>query len=281
VRHIFPECPLEPLFRAAEITAPNLVLKDLDIITDRRNLRCLLGWAGGSREKFRIDAQVAGTTLLMSVWTPGGTNFCDGTPSAGYGHNFEDTFTRPVMRGSIRHNRAITYTLGGRKMLVRFEVDGCLKQGKWAWRGQQPTTVLPSGVQIKKRGNIVPGEDIIEIKSARHSKRVGQTMAQLWFSRTPWLINGTHQDGLFVNVQQRDMVATGAMDSWELANADKLRKMIKILDMIRAKLCAAAPGEQRAAIVCAGGGDDGMLRLYTLEKQYPLQLPDDVRKKWE
>jgi len=220
--------------------------------------------------------------LLLSVWTPGGINFSNGTPSAGYGHNFEDTITRPVARDSIRHNRAITYTLGGRKMLVRFEVDGCLKQGTKVWTGRQATAVLPSGVQIRKRGSTVPDEDIIEIKSghvARRSKRVGQTMAQLWFSRTPVLINGTHQDGLFVNVEQKDVVATGAMDSWELANADKLRKMIKILDMIRVKLCAAAPGERRAAIVCAGG--DGMLRLHTLNKQYPLRLPDDIRKKWE
>jgi hypothetical protein len=49
--------------------------------------------------------------------------------SGGYGPGFEKTFTKipECVKGSLVHRRAVAYTLGGLRMMVRFEVDRVLK----------------------------------------------------------------------------------------------------------------------------------------------------------
>lgn len=44
----------------------------------------------------------------------------------GYGREFEKALTRKptTVNGNVTHNRAINYTLGGLKLIFRFEVDG-------------------------------------------------------------------------------------------------------------------------------------------------------------
>ncbi|GAA83582.1 hypothetical protein AKAW_01697, partial [Aspergillus luchuensis IFO 4308] len=125
---IFPNCTMEPLLRAISITTtttskPKVNLTTTDLITDRRNLRLLLGFVSSSKKPFRIDVEVIHSTVLLSLWTSSKTNFVG--QFQGYGHSFEkaSTWNPRYIRGSIIHNRAVRYTLGGIHILLRYEVD--------------------------------------------------------------------------------------------------------------------------------------------------------------
>src|SRR5208282_366650 len=66
-----PSCPLEPLFRAVYHTLPNFDPTDVDLVTDRNNLRKLLSAVssnGDCKEEFRIDVQFLGSTMIFNRW---------------------------------------------------------------------------------------------------------------------------------------------------------------------------------------------------------------------
>lgn len=102
--HLVPSTPLLPLFLAVDampdIRTPSTPAAtsgatakvhwpDTDFITDRNNLRKLLGWVNGKSDKkqWRIDTQLVGNkTMLLSRWEPRTAVGADGK---GFGHTFE------------------------------------------------------------------------------------------------------------------------------------------------------------------------------------------------
>lgn len=70
-----PSSPLEPLFRAVLVQDPDLSLRNVDLVTDRGNIRKLLRFVQGStNEHFRILVEVVGdgdtpTALFTRVET--------------------------------------------------------------------------------------------------------------------------------------------------------------------------------------------------------------------
>jgi hypothetical protein len=294
VRLIFPQCPLEPLFRALEISKPLLKLSDFDIISDRRNLRALLAYVGGSRESFRIDAEIApgGKTLMFSVWTGKLRSYANGTAACGYGMTFEEKFTkRPACsRGSIRHNRAVGYSFGGLQLMVRFEVDACIGGRRGVWQPRvtdtENTVTAPTGAKVFLRGKLAAPESIVELKTVRcgtaekpgKSATSSQNIAQLWFSRTPILIAGKYQgEGRFVRVEQTDVIASGRMKQWEETNTEKLQKLVKLLGMLKEIMVSAGNG--KFALVLEKGSAD--LKIFALDQsKYQFGLPEDIKEKW-
>jgi hypothetical protein len=293
VRLVFPECPLEPLFRALEITAPLLKLSDFDIISDRRNLRALLGYCFGSRESFRIDAEIApgGKTLMFSVWTGKRRSYANGTAACGYGMNFEEAFTKrqACSRGSIRHNRAVGYSFGGLQLMVRFEVDACIGGRRGVRQPRvdtEHTVTAPTGAKVFVRGTLAAPESIVEIKTVRcgtaekpgKSATCSKNIAPLWFSRTPILIAGKYEgEGRFVRVEQTDVMANGRMKQWEEANTETLQKLANLLGTLRELMVSA--GNEKFAVVLEKGSAD--LKIFALDQsKYQFGLPADVREKW-
>ncbi|KAK4206163.1 geranylgeranyl pyrophosphate synthetase [Rhypophila decipiens] len=67
-----PSSPLEPLFRAALIENVNFSLDDVDLVTDRNNIRKLLRFAqASSDDHFRIRIEIVGeTTALLTRVEP-------------------------------------------------------------------------------------------------------------------------------------------------------------------------------------------------------------------
>lgn len=60
-----PETPLLPIFLAVPSTFD---WPSIDIVTDRNNLRKLFSWVQGRADKFRIDVELAGDTVLFNRW---------------------------------------------------------------------------------------------------------------------------------------------------------------------------------------------------------------------
>ncbi|QRW00422.1 hypothetical protein RhiJN_28440 [Ceratobasidium sp. AG-Ba] len=149
---------LEPAFRAISVAQgkPNgelsLAQEELDIVTDRNNLRKLLRFVcangpnrvpnRGRNNSFRVDAQLAPNNKTL-VFTRFDENTIDrSTGFKGYGHSFEEAVTtvsapiitvnanstRPSSLVRTGYHRIIRYDLLGLRFMVRFEVDAMTGQ---------------------------------------------------------------------------------------------------------------------------------------------------------
>src|SRR2546423_749202 len=122
--------PLEPLFRSVFVEKPDFSLSSLDLVTDRNNFRKILMMLTEERnEKFRIDIQLVGKTLLFTRWEENTSEFI--TEFRGYGHSFEKRCTTYTseLKGSTGHHRVVKYNLDGLEVVARFEVDAYLSDG--------------------------------------------------------------------------------------------------------------------------------------------------------
>jgi len=273
----FPNCPLEPLFRALSITKPELDLNSFDVITDRRNLRLLLAFVSGQirKEEFRWDVEVVGNSVLFSRWIDWESR---GRP-AGYGREFEQHFAKipRCASGSLVHKRAVAYTLGGLRMMVRFEVDACLEAPAERREGERVEEFM--GHRVIVGGALVKDEGVVEMKSKQTGSRnrtYDQDLTQMWLSRTPILCEGIHERGVFHTVSVSNRQENGEFLQWEEANQARIGKLVAVIRMLK-DMMEKAEGE-RFAVVSEKGSDS--LEVYRLEPTYRIRLPDDLRENW-
>jgi len=280
-RTILPACPLEPMLRAIQITSPDLVIRDFDLITDRKNLRALWSFFTSGIKPHRIDAEIIGDTLLFYLgWTGGG--YHHGKNS--YGISFENSFTGPRPETTTAHNRVISYTFGGLKTLVTYQVDACISTTapNPAPATFAPTSISPSGLQIMEHGSMMPPEHIVEIKTLRVGRRpiIPRTMAQVWFSHTPIIMAGYHDGyGCFSSVDRIDVMERGDHDSWESGNKATLQKVICVIKMIKEHMASSTCKRQAIILQSRGSGQCGDLKFYKLKSNI-TSLPDDLQKIW-
>jgi len=259
---------MEPLFLAISITAPETDLNSFDIITDRRNLRLLLDFAsfrGQNQQEFRLDAEIVGNSVILSRWI-------DNTPECS--------------RGSLAHKRAVGYTLGGLRLMVRFEVDACLQEApaELASETLGEVTNTPNGHRIILKGALTKAEGVVEMKatavSAKHPTHGnpigGKAFSQMWFSRTPILCQGFHRNGVFERVAVIDV--QDKLENWEQRSQEKIGKLVQVLRRLTEIIKETGVKDKRFAVVCGKGSD--YLKLYRLDEAYPFGLPQDLREKW-
>jgi hypothetical protein len=276
VRENFPNCPLEPLFRALAITQPELNLNSFDVITDRRNLQMLLAFVSSSQwHEFRLDAEVVGNSILFSRWI----DWESRRHSGGYGHEFETNFAKApaYVAGSLVHKRAVGYTLGGLRMMVRYKVDACLEAPAEGPEGEEVEEVM--GHKVVKKGVLAKNEGVVELRTASMGGRyptADKTLSQMWLSRTPVLCEGFHSRGVFEKVAVIKLQQQGKFSGWEQANQERIGKLVRVIRLLK-EMMEKADGE-RFAVVSKKGSDS--LEVYSLEPTYQFQLPQDLREKW-
>lgn len=292
-RNVLPPCPLDPLFRAIDITCPTFDVKGVNLVSDRKNLRVLLDFVGESvpLNGYRIDAEyINGTVLFFLGWSGNGYQ-----QSYGYGVSFEREFTTsdPVSlkSGTLQHNRVVHYIFGGLKMLVTYQVDA-YKVSKTFLEPPPPppnaaapiTVMTPTDLHVVPLGTLAAPESIVEIKTLRLAKTNAlccrRVMAQMWFSQTPILIAGYHDgNGRFSEVKEMNVMSSGKLSQWESKNKKYLQRLVKLIQMIAAHMRSS---ESKQAAIILGRGISGLeVNFYSLVDGYKLELPDDLRKKWE
>ena len=226
-----PNSPVEPLFRALFITRPEFDISNVDLVTDRNNLRKLLSFVnprlGGKsfrRREFSIVAEAVDgcRTVIFRRVEP--ASFFEPTPGSsvggiqGYGHAFEKAYTTDRVKGSTAHHRIISYRFAGLNMVVRYETDGC---------------VAPSNNTMGDPSE----ESILEIKTRKLPKRIGfqDVMPQLWMSQTHKLVRASHVDGLFERPDVENVA--DHCEIWEVDHQEDLRKLAHLIkDIIAAVL---------------------------------------------
>ena len=91
-----PEYPLEALFRAVQMCSPQFDFSAVHFVTDRNNLRKLLGFVENKREKFRIDFQLVGNMVIFVRNEKRNVVWCDN-----YGKDFERKYTTSLLRQGL------------------------------------------------------------------------------------------------------------------------------------------------------------------------------------
>ncbi|BAE59664.1 unnamed protein product [Aspergillus oryzae RIB40] len=200
-RHVFPKCSLEPLFRALSLTQPNMKLNDIDLVTDRRNLRLLLGFVSTRQPKAvrnslthnRIIRYMFGDVKIIMRYEVDG---CTGS----------DKDIRTAMPISEVQRTPTGYTV--------------LKCGQ---------LVSPSRIIEIKTG--AAGKNLV----------ISKNTEQLWFSQTPFLCAGHYDEvGNFTSITKKNHLKLGTLQKWENSHQEQLKKLATLLRVIVELAKAAA-----------------------------------------
>ncbi|KAK3341939.1 hypothetical protein B0T25DRAFT_626400 [Lasiosphaeria hispida] len=284
-----PRYPLEPLFRALYVEQPEFDIQNVDLVSDRNNIRKLLRFVqGSSKGAFQIRVEIAGeNTALFTRVEAKATEYVQGFQ--GYGRNFEKAYTKKDDRSSS-HHRIVGYSFGGMKCIVRHETDGYVSE-----KGPAAVTHSLSGAikglsisesrsdnpinnmaatMVETSGTVVDLASTLEIKTRAASREVdmAETLPQLWISQTPKLVVGYHRNGVFDNFQLREM--TDAINRWEELHQSDIGNLACLLTEI---IAAVKRGGNRRAVVSYTGGPN---LIIVPDNGFPA-LPKDLHARWE
>ena len=119
--HRMPNWPLEALFRSVQHCSPDFNFKNVDVISDRSNLRRLLAVTSGQyKESFRIDGQMINNTMAFVQCEKQ-----DAVQDHSYGFNFEDRVSHPraPIYNGCSYRSIVTFKSCGLRLVVRGEID--------------------------------------------------------------------------------------------------------------------------------------------------------------
>lgn len=296
-----PESPLEPLFRALYIEQPTFDIHSVDVVTDRNNIRKLLGFVEPSLSRddalpFTISVEMAAQTAIFSREGIATQTISEGDKTSGFGHEFEKAYTTAQVKDTTGHHRIVSYKLGGLSFIVRHETDGYVEKPKSRAKRRRSTAAsLPSGVNslaprpdsdivpapsteskliIRREGQTTPRESTLEIKTRMSHKRLqfARVAAQLWVSQTPKLVCAYHDDGKFWDPKVT-YVASSIKD-WEKSHQDAITKLVALINHILR--------------VTRSWGGSSIIRYDPLKKNLVISriarkkvLPSDLYARWE
>ncbi|EXJ91782.1 hypothetical protein A1O3_00332 [Capronia epimyces CBS 606.96] len=252
----YPSYPMEPAIQAVLKQHPQFPTQDIDIVTCTSALGNLSRFARGVEKEFRIILARVGTTVFLVRRENSPTELI--SDIQGYGHSFPDEYTKweKDVETSVSHQRIVQYRLGGLHLLVRFGVDGYLRQESASPDHQPPeatssietlgarsnghaiaTATGKGGLQIKAGGRPIPQESIFDLKTRSQFDHLTRTikkeinlteiLPRLWMAQVPNLIVGYHDRGRFQDIRVQDM--RPEIESWEVENAHHNRRLASLL----------------------------------------------------
>ncbi|KIK96154.1 hypothetical protein PAXRUDRAFT_139076 [Paxillus rubicundulus Ve08.2h10] len=285
--------PLLPLFIAVENMDASFRYGDLDLVTDRNNLRKLLRFVTKDEKDFRIDIDLAGNTCLFTRCEEKNQETIGRGDFRGFGHEYEEAATTAT-RGCEKatgHHRIVSYDFGGLKVLLRFEVDACVATSaskddellaalstlKIGSRGAALTTAPPSvtpsttsalSVNFTVPGTLTPQGNMIEIKTRALKRQIdwAEVYPQLYLSQTAYLYIAKHDRGTFQPVQKIQLNGPTMTE-----HAEKAKASMRELKMLLGQILEVVRNEGKKvqlSLVCQGG----RLTLYkrTIGSGYPV-----------
>jgi hypothetical protein len=300
-----PEYPLEPLFRSIFTVKPDFDPKEIDIVSDRNNIRKLFSIISERPiDDFLIKIELVGDTLLLTRRERQAREAIIGFH--GFGHEFEKRFTSfpkvNELDKSTGHHRVIQYELGGLKVILRFEVDsydstlaphGNLRptshQSIDDLTGELRTLALNQGPEqvfssdlsetnlvVRQGGFEVSHKSLIEIKTraARRPILLDEVGLQLWFAQICHLKIGYHKGGAFQRVETRDFEKNGDFEALKQEYGNDLKRLVVLVRYIKGILKSS--DKKRATLVFEKG------ELWLHEQIGDRHaLPPDLMRKWD
>lgn len=291
-----PESPLEPLFRSLYTEKPSYNIHQVDLITDRNNVRKLLSFINpnlsrNGLEPFTIEIEVTSNTAIFCRAESETHTFIGPNDFKGYGHEFEKVFTTTQVSGSTGHHRIISYKLGDLKFIVRYETDAYVEEISRLQPQSvssenenlqnmmenlsfsQPEThsrlATESRLVVQEKGKQIPISSTLEIKTRVSHKpfNIQEVLPQLWVSQTPNLVRAYHNGGTFGLPEVKDV--TREIAEWERNHANDLWRLIVLVKEI---IRVVRENGGNAVIKYDGQSDS----LAVLKREGSRMLPDDL-----
>lgn len=293
-----PDYPLEPIFRALEIEQPEFDIREIDIVSDRTNVRKLLAFVDpaaqkGNLQSFAINVEVVGRTAIFCLEEEGPlVDFLGPDDFRGFANEYKKWYTKNQIADNSGQSQSITsYQFDDLKVIIRHETDafvkdpgddeneskilGMLSGLAITSSNREPASNIPeSKLTIRKEGKQVPLSSTLEIKTRAVYKPLPleEVAAQLWLSQTPKLVRAYHTDGTFSAPAVEDV--TKEIKAWESRNQKTLTTFAALLR----KILDVAKTYGRAVI--RYDEDEDELVICQVEAARDM-LPGDLYAKWE
>ncbi|KAK8050701.1 hypothetical protein PG994_012431 [Apiospora phragmitis] len=241
-----PDSPMEPLFRALYQAGPSFDVRNIDVVTDRNNLRKLLSFVDPKStrfglEAFTIHAELAVENTVIISRVEAQTHEIIGPEKfVGYDHEFEKAYTTCEIPNSTGHHRVITYSFRGLSYVVRYEADAYVDAQESVpqvdSKSEDSITSITSNIDelslgsgsnlsVRKQGQIVPLDSTLEIKTRVAHKPIG--VDDLWIFQTPKLVRAYYRYGPFGEAHVEDV--TDKVMAWERAQQPSLKKLAALM----------------------------------------------------
>lgn len=256
----YPSHPMEPAVRAILAVRPEFPNTSVDIFACSSTIGNLLRFVSGEEKQFRTLVEAIGDSVFFERRENSPTELIPNV--RGFGHTFPEAYTSwdAEVKGSVSHQRIIKYNFDGLSCLVRFGVDGYLKdKSPESSKEARPrddaapdtsydalsstlaTSSIFNGLPtpessliIKHGGALIPQSAILELKTRSFRKKdqdiVGQEMPRLWVTQIHNFILAYHEAGLFDDIQNIDV--SQRVEEWQSNNRDVLRKLSALLHKI-------------------------------------------------
>lgn len=245
------------------------VCRGVDIVACGSTLGSLLRFIRGEDKQFRILVEVVeGAVFFIRRENTARELIPD---VKGYGHSFPEAYTTwdAEVKGSLSHQRVISYQFGGLGFLLRFEGDGyLLDDDKEATKGdgdhkrfmlsdlKTPKAVDELADELSRNrmtgarpaegsslnrsygGLLVAQDYIFELKTRSIRRKEAQTfedtfgdqLPRLWVTQIPKFILAYHRNGLFEEISIRD--ARPDVKSWERDHVSVLSRLAALVHRI-------------------------------------------------
>ena len=297
----YPHFPLEPLFRAIYTIKPDYDPKQVDLVTDRNNLRKLMHVISATRHSdFRIDMELVGNTLLFERWEKFDREDVDSKKFTGFGKQFEKNMTLyPAnLTDSGSNHRIIQCSLGQLTVLLRFLGKACLPETELITSPDeidqsssaiQAIQLNASGagctnLRVNRGGVEVAHQELVELKSRALKNWLDfkdpDFMFQLWIAQVQHLKLGYYVGGgKFNKIEYKNFRREEQFEKFEVQNEQVLKKLVALIERI--KETVREHGSKRAVLLYEN--DVGKMCIYTHDARTEFKhlLPTDLLSKWE
>ena len=298
---------MQALIQATQTCQPRFDFTSISIVTDKKPVSLLLGFLRAETTAFEFGVTVVGNTALftrMEEHTP--RNFKQ------YRDAFKAQYTKISASAArtISHQRVVKYDFAGETILLRHAVDAYLADlarssmpangnestdsGLLVKRHEDmnmnnkkllPSQTIPrrSRITVAKGGCHIPHAATLEFTTrsaySREPDSIERKIPGSWISQTPNLHLCIHTEQLDTSSPStvfnliRYVPMARLLNSWEDANAEKLRALASVLTQIR-KAAEALGG---SCIVSSDGGEGATLTVSRAERGKVPELPEDMQ----
>lgn len=295
---------MRSVFHAARNQNRNFDVSSVDVVVNGESLDGIFAFASSfNREPFQCEIQMVGKTLFIA-----GKGKTEGNEifPLGYGLQFQkaNTSWHQAVRGSISHQRMITYELGGLRILLRHSANGFFTDIFEPEPGIDPDgdpvdgvsraldkTVIAEkgpGLTITTAGFDVPQKAVFDIKtrSFRNPLDINTVIHTFWSRQIHHIIYAEHSRGEFHAEKMKIKPLTDDIQQWEKDKQVELERFVMVLHELISEADANRGRKLLLRWDVVGDSDHSdwknvPLELRLLPEDAPAILPEDLMTAWE
>ena len=296
------------MIRAVQTCQPAFDFAKVSIVSDRKSLRCLLGYVLAEPSAFEFGITVIGDTALFTRMEKRTRHYSSiHRHFREYRSSFEEQYTKisAFAARTTSHHRVVQYDFAGQTILLRYAADAYLRDRfmhdkgfdeyppealvkrhkDTGLQGNPLSKTLPTDtpVAVTEGGRFIPHAATLELTTRAQNSQALDSIARktpdFWISQT---LNyhqcfhreteeGTAHSTIFDRIR---LIPMGELlIHWEKTNAEKLRGLKHVLEQV----IKAAKDLGGSCIVRSNGSQRASLEVSKAEGTQVPVLPKDMQ----